>query len=75
MASIALAKRLPVSLATRQRALFAGPCFVWGTTWLAMKIGIAAVPLVFAGHGGQGRSHAAAVALRAAVSACRSQCG
>jgi drug/metabolite transporter (DMT)-like permease len=50
MASIALAKRLPSSLATRQRALFAVLCFVWGTTWLAMKIGIAAVPPgVFAG--------------------------
>src|SRR6202042_1092810 len=50
MASIALAKRLPVSLATRQRALFAVLCFVWGTTWLAMKVGIAAVPPgVFAG--------------------------
>jgi drug/metabolite transporter (DMT)-like permease len=50
MASIVLAKRLPVSLASRQRALFAVLCFVWGTTWLAMKIGIATVPPgVFAG--------------------------
>jgi drug/metabolite transporter (DMT)-like permease len=50
MASIMLAKRLPVSFASRQRALFAVLCFVWGTTWLAMKIGIAVVPPgVFAG--------------------------
>ncbi len=28
----------------RQRAMFAVLCFVWGTTWLAMKIGIATVP-------------------------------
>jgi drug/metabolite transporter (DMT)-like permease len=33
-----------------QRAMFAFICFVWGTTWLAMKIGIAAVsPGIFAG--------------------------
>jgi drug/metabolite transporter (DMT)-like permease len=33
-----------------QRAMFALICFVWGTTWLAMKIGIATVaPGVFAG--------------------------
>jgi drug/metabolite transporter (DMT)-like permease len=33
-----------------QRAMFAFICFVWGTTWLAMKIGIATVtPGVFAG--------------------------
>jgi hypothetical protein len=37
-------------MATRQRALFAVLCFVWGTTWLAMKVGIAVVPPgVFAG--------------------------
>ena len=29
---------------TRQRAMFAFLCFVWGTTWLAMKIGVTAVP-------------------------------
>lgn len=29
---------------TRQRLLFAVLCFVWGTTWIAMKIGIATVP-------------------------------
>ena len=34
----------------RQRVLFAVLCFVWGTTWLAMKVGIASVPPgVFAG--------------------------
>ncbi|MGE0415346.1 MAG: DMT family transporter [Acetobacteraceae bacterium] len=34
----------------RQRAMFAFICFVWGTTWLAMKIGIQTVPPgVFAG--------------------------
>jgi drug/metabolite transporter (DMT)-like permease len=39
-----------MSLASRRRALFGVLCFVWGTTWLAMKIGIAAVPPgVFAG--------------------------
>jgi drug/metabolite transporter (DMT)-like permease len=33
-----------------QRAMFAFICFVWGTTWLAMKIGIQTVsPGVFAG--------------------------
>lgn len=33
-----------------QRAMFAFVCFVWGTTWLAMKIGIQTVsPGVFAG--------------------------
>ena len=28
----------------RRRAMFLALCFVWGTTWLAMKIGVAAVP-------------------------------
>ncbi len=38
------------SPAARQRAMFAILCFVWGTTWLAMKVGIATVPPgVFAG--------------------------
>ncbi len=33
-----------------QRAMFVFICFVWGTTWLAMKVGIATVsPGVFAG--------------------------
>ncbi len=31
-------------LVTPQRAMFAMICFVWGTTWLGMKIGIATVP-------------------------------
>jgi drug/metabolite transporter (DMT)-like permease len=29
---------------TPQRSMFALICFVWGTTWLAMKVGIADVP-------------------------------
>jgi drug/metabolite transporter (DMT)-like permease len=38
------------SSAAAQRGMFAFICFVWGTTWLAMKIGIAVVPPgVFAG--------------------------
>jgi drug/metabolite transporter (DMT)-like permease len=38
------------SSTTSQRAMFVFICFVWGTTWLAMKIGIATVPPgVFAG--------------------------
>ncbi len=39
-------KRAPPALssAARQRALFMVLCFVWGTTWLAMKVGIAVVP-------------------------------
>ena len=50
MASVAVTVRPAVSMATRQRALFAVLCFVWGTTWLAMKVGIAVVPPgVFAG--------------------------
>jgi len=33
-----------------QRAMFVFICFVWGTTWLAMKVGIAVVsPGIFAG--------------------------
>lgn len=33
-----------------QRAMFVFICFVWGTTWLAMKVGIATVsPGIFAG--------------------------
>ena len=35
---------------TPQRAMFVLICFVWGTTWLGMKVGIAVVPPgVFAG--------------------------
>ncbi len=38
------------STTASQRAMFAFICFVWGTTWLAMKVGIATVtPGVFAG--------------------------
>ncbi len=32
---------------TRLHALFAAVCLVWGTTWIAVKVGIAAVPPVF----------------------------
>src|ERR1700735_5606460 len=50
MASVAVTVRPAVSMAAPQPALFAVLCFVWGTTWLAMKVGIAAVPPgVFAG--------------------------
>ena len=39
-----------VSRVLAQRGMFAFICFVWGTTWLAMKVGIATVsPGVFAG--------------------------
>jgi drug/metabolite transporter (DMT)-like permease len=39
-----------LSSTSSQRAMFVFICFVWGTTWLAMKIGIATVaPGVFAG--------------------------
>lgn len=44
MQTIALTARQPLSRAARQRALFAVLCFVWGTTWLAMKVAIATVP-------------------------------
>lgn len=38
------------STTAAQRAMFVFICFVWGTTWLAMKIGIATVsPGIFAG--------------------------
>lgn len=41
---------MPLSPAARLRAMFAFICLIWGTTWLAMKIGIATVPPgVFAG--------------------------
>lgn len=35
---------MPSSSTARQRLLFAVLCVVWGTTWLAMKVGIATVP-------------------------------
>ncbi len=41
---------MTLSPAARQRVTFVILCFVWGTTWLAMKVGIASVPPgVFAG--------------------------
>jgi drug/metabolite transporter (DMT)-like permease len=41
---------MTLSPAARQRAMFVILCFVWGTTWLAMKVGIATVPPgIFAG--------------------------
>lgn len=33
-----------LSPAARQRLMFAFLCFVWGTTWLGMKVGIATIP-------------------------------
>ncbi len=45
-----IARPAVLSLAARQRVLFGVLCFVWGTTWLGMKVGIAVVPPgVFAG--------------------------
>ncbi len=43
-ASLALPPAAAIPPLARQRAMFAVLCFVWGTTWLAMKIGIATVP-------------------------------
>jgi drug/metabolite transporter (DMT)-like permease len=41
---------MAASSALAQRGMFTFICFVWGTTWLAMKVGIASVPPgVFAG--------------------------
>lgn len=34
----------PDAALARQRALFAFLCFVWGTTWIAMKVAVATVP-------------------------------
>ncbi|HJS86951.1 MAG TPA: EamA family transporter, partial [Acetobacteraceae bacterium] len=34
----------PRGISAHERALFGVLCFVWGTTWLAMKVGIATVP-------------------------------
>src|ERR1700751_824356 len=44
MVVIASTARVAMTPAARQRALFAVLCFVWGTTWLGMKVGIAVVP-------------------------------
>src|SRR6185437_16447635 len=45
-----MAALMQVSPAGRQRLMFVFLCFVWGTTWLAMKVGIASVPpALFAG--------------------------
>jgi drug/metabolite transporter (DMT)-like permease len=50
MAEAVVTAQPAISMAARQRALFAVLCFVWGTTWLGMKVGIAVVPPgVFAG--------------------------
>jgi drug/metabolite transporter (DMT)-like permease len=41
---------MSLSSSARQRVLFLILCFVWGTTWIAMKVGASAVPPgVFAG--------------------------
>jgi drug/metabolite transporter (DMT)-like permease len=41
---------MPINKTVAQRAMFVFICFVWGTTWLAMKVGIATVsPGIFAG--------------------------
>jgi drug/metabolite transporter (DMT)-like permease len=41
---------MTLSPTARQRVMFSILCFVWGTTWLAMKVGIATVPPgIFAG--------------------------
>ena len=38
---------MPVSILARQRLLFAYLCFVWGVNWVAMKVGVMAVPPAF----------------------------
>jgi drug/metabolite transporter (DMT)-like permease len=38
---------MAITNVTRQRLLFDYLCFVWGTTWLAMKEGVSAVPPAF----------------------------
>jgi len=45
-AGLGLAARgtTPDAVLARQRAMFAFLCFVWGTTWLAMKVGVTSVP-------------------------------
>ena len=35
---------MPLARLTQQRLLFAFLCFVWGTNWLAMKVGVMVVP-------------------------------
>jgi drug/metabolite transporter (DMT)-like permease len=41
---------MSTSATASQRAMFVFICFVWGTTWLAMKVGVATVsPGIFAG--------------------------
>lgn len=39
--------RMTLSRAAQQRALFGVLCLVWGTTWLALKVGATAVPPAF----------------------------
>ena len=39
-----IAPVMTISNLTRQRLLFAFLCLVWGTNWVAMKIGVTAVP-------------------------------
>jgi len=44
------ATQMNASSTASQRAMFVFICFVWGTTWLAMKVGISTVsPGIFAG--------------------------
>jgi drug/metabolite transporter (DMT)-like permease len=43
-AEIAAPATAPGRVVAHERAMFAVLCFVWGTTWLAMKVGIATVP-------------------------------
>ena len=35
---------MPLSKPAIQRLMFAFICFVWGTNWVAMKVGVSAVP-------------------------------
>jgi len=47
---VSVTTRRRVSPTMRRQAMFAFLCVIWGTTWLGMKVGIAAVPPgVFAG--------------------------
>jgi drug/metabolite transporter (DMT)-like permease len=41
---VSIVTRRRVSPVLRRRAMFAFLCVVWGTTWLAMKVGVATVP-------------------------------
>lgn len=45
--SVAGRDTAPQHIRLSQRAMFGVLCFVWGTTWLAMKVGIATVPPAF----------------------------